>query len=272
MAREDSVPFATCAGPVAGTVAMLAAAAPGAFVVPMSPQVSMVAVLDGGLLTDLRTAAAGAIAADLLARKGARTVAVIGTGGQARFQLQALLEVRRLEHVTVWVADGKLLIFTNATFRCLAYLSRSPRRPVRLSRVRTSSSPPPAAPSRWCSPNGLPAAHMSPRSAPTCRTSRSWIHEFSRRRTSMSQTASTRPGGADELHHAVEAGAFEVSRVYGELSALVSGRLAGRSKEDELTVSDLTGLGYQDAAMAGLTAQRADEQGVGQDISFGGSD
>ena len=49
-------------------------------------------IADGGLLTELRTAAAGAVAADLLARPGARSAAVIGTGGQARYQLQALLQ------------------------------------------------------------------------------------------------------------------------------------------------------------------------------------
>jgi hypothetical protein len=43
MAREDSAPFAACAGPVAGRVAVFAAADPGASVVPLSPQVSMVA-------------------------------------------------------------------------------------------------------------------------------------------------------------------------------------------------------------------------------------
>jgi ornithine cyclodeaminase/alanine dehydrogenase-like protein (mu-crystallin family) len=59
-------------------------------------------IADGGLLTELRTAAAGALAADLLARPQARSAAVIGTGGQARYQLQALLEVRRVEQVAVW--------------------------------------------------------------------------------------------------------------------------------------------------------------------------
>jgi ornithine cyclodeaminase/alanine dehydrogenase-like protein (mu-crystallin family) len=57
---------------------------------------------DGGLLTELRTAAAGALAAHLLARRGARTAGVIGTGGQARYQLRALMQVRPVERVRVW--------------------------------------------------------------------------------------------------------------------------------------------------------------------------
>jgi len=58
-------------------------------------------IADGGLLTELRTAATAAVAADLLARPGARSAAVIGTGGQARYQLLALLQVRPIEQVTV---------------------------------------------------------------------------------------------------------------------------------------------------------------------------
>jgi ornithine cyclodeaminase len=69
-----------------------------------------------------------------------------------------------------------------------------------------------------------------------------------------------------ELHHAVESGVFDVGSVYGELGALASGRLPGRTREDELTVADLTGLGIQDTAVAGFVAGRAAELGVGDDI------
>jgi ornithine cyclodeaminase len=73
-----------------------------------------------------------------------------------------------------------------------------------------------------------------------------------------------------ELHHAIEAGALDVDGIYGELTAIASGQLPGRTGEDELTVADLTGLGIQDAAVAGLAARLADERGVGQDTTLGG--
>src|SRR5690349_2479930 len=63
---------------------------------------STVAVLlDNGFLTELRTGAAGAVAADLLARRDAHTVAIVGAGSQARHQLQALLRVRAIERVQI---------------------------------------------------------------------------------------------------------------------------------------------------------------------------
>ena len=105
-------------------------------------------IADGGLLTELRTAAAGAVATDLLARPGARSAAMIGTGGQARYQLQALLEVRPIERLTVWgppPAGGRAVPARHGRGRP-AHLRRAHRREaVRDAEV---ASPRPAAPSR----------------------------------------------------------------------------------------------------------------------------
>ena len=63
---------------------------------------TLVGVLaDNGFLTEMRTGAAGAIAADLLARPDASTVAIVGAGSQARHQFQALLRVRTIDRVQV---------------------------------------------------------------------------------------------------------------------------------------------------------------------------
>ena len=73
-----------------------------------------------------------------------------------------------------------------------------------------------------------------------------------------------------ELHHAIKVGLLDVGSVYGELGALASGRLPGRTGDDELTVADLTGLGIQDAAVAALAARLADMHGAGRDVPLGG--
>ncbi|MDZ7707027.1 MAG: hypothetical protein U5J97_03855 [Trueperaceae bacterium] len=59
-------------------------------------------LLDGGVLTELRTAAAGALAARTLARPDASRAAILGAGSQARWQLRALATVRELQAVRVW--------------------------------------------------------------------------------------------------------------------------------------------------------------------------
>jgi ornithine cyclodeaminase len=55
-----------------------------------------------------------------------------------------------------------------------------------------------------------------------------------------------------ELHHALKADLPETGSVDGELTAVASGRLAGRTADDDLSVADLTGRGIQDAAVAVL--------------------
>ena len=74
-------------------------------------------LLDNGYLTDLRTAAAGAVAAKHLAPENVGIVGVIGAGVQADFQLRALRLVRKFERVVVWragLAQGDRLCFQNA--------------------------------------------------------------------------------------------------------------------------------------------------------------
>ena len=60
------------------------------------------AVMDGRLVTELRTAAVSAIATDLLARQDAATLCILGSGVQAASHLDALRLVRRFAEIRVW--------------------------------------------------------------------------------------------------------------------------------------------------------------------------
>ncbi|HET7094816.1 MAG TPA: cyclodeaminase, partial [Thermomicrobiales bacterium] len=64
------------------------------------------ALLDNGYLTDVRTAAAGAVAAKHLSREDSETAAVFGAGVQARLQLEALLLVCPIRRARIWARDG----------------------------------------------------------------------------------------------------------------------------------------------------------------------
>ncbi len=61
-----------------------------------------VAMMDGRLITEMRTAAVSAIATDLLARPGAHVLAILGSGVQAHSHLEALRLVRPIDDVRVW--------------------------------------------------------------------------------------------------------------------------------------------------------------------------
>jgi ornithine cyclodeaminase len=62
-------------------------------------------LLDNGYLTDVRTAAAGAVAARHLARADAECACIIGAGVQARLQLQALCLVRPIRRASIWARN-----------------------------------------------------------------------------------------------------------------------------------------------------------------------
>jgi ornithine cyclodeaminase len=57
------------------------------------------------------------------------------------------------------------------------------------------------------------------------------------------------------LSYAIAAGVITVDKVYGELGDLAAGRLAGREAPSEITVTDLTGVGVQDAAIAAAVVE-----------------
>ncbi|MFE7842652.1 ornithine cyclodeaminase family protein [Streptomyces sp. NPDC057474] len=67
---------------------------------------ALTALMDGVLLTAMRTGAASAVASRLLARPGSRTLGLIGAGAQAVTQLHALSLVFELERVLVWDAEA----------------------------------------------------------------------------------------------------------------------------------------------------------------------
>jgi ornithine cyclodeaminase len=246
--------------PVSGGMTMVHDAKTGAL---------RILIADGGLLTELRTAAAGAVAADLLARPGARSAAVIGTGGQARYQLRALLEVRPIEQVTVW---GRRREAAEQYRRDMAAagvpvrVAGTAREAVQGAAVviTATSSTVPLIEAGWLA-----------RGAHVTAVGSDMPHKQELDPRILASAGKYVPDSIEaaavsgELHHALEAGLLDVGSVYGELTAVASGRLAGRTTGDELTVADLTGLGVQDAAVAALAAWLAGEHGAGRDVPLG---
>ncbi len=63
-------------------------------------------LLDNGYLTDIRTAAAGAVAANYLARQNSDTACIIGADTQAKLQLRVLCLMREVEQTKIWARDA----------------------------------------------------------------------------------------------------------------------------------------------------------------------
>ena len=225
-------------------------------------------LLDNGYLTELRTGAAGALAADLLARRDVDTVGIVGSGGQARYQLEALLGVRRPRRVLVFGRSAPS-VSTYARemaerFGLEVRAVPSPREAVIESDIVITTTPSrePIVHAEWVRPGTHITAVGS--DGPDKRELESAVLARADLIVADRLDQCLRLG---EIHHAVAEGAIDAGRVHAELGAIAAGLERGRGSDHEITVADLTGVGVQDAAMADLVAGAALAAGLGESIT-----
>lgn len=227
-------------------------------------------LFDNAFLTELRTGAAGALAADLLARRHVRRVGIVGAGSQARYQLEALLGVRRPESVVVWSRSFERAAACAAEaqdrFGLPVAAVASARDAVEGCEIVVTTTPSrePIVRAEWLRPGTHVTAVGSDgpdkQELETALLARADVLVVDR----LDQCL--RLG---ELHHAVEAGLLSADAVHAELGELAAGLKPGRRAEDEITVADLTGVGVQDAAVANFVVAAALERGVGDTLDVG---
>ena len=225
-------------------------------------------LLDNGYLTDIRTAAAGAVAARHLARADAATAAIIGAGAQARLQLAALCLVRPIRRAVLWsrdrakaetlaagiVAEHGIAVSVAATAEAAVAQADIV--------VTTTPSATPLIRAEWLRPGqhltamGSDAEHKNEVDPAAVVRADLYIPD---------SLAQTRRLG--ELHHAIAAGMVDPDRQFAELGAIVAGRAGGRNSPGQITFADLTGTGVQDTAIATLARRRASAAGAGQVFS-----
>lgn len=224
-------------------------------------------LLDNGYLTDVRTAAAGAVAARHLARPDASVAAILGAGMQARMQLQALSLVRPLSEVRVWARDhsraaefaaaAEQQVGVPATTHASVDEATSGADLV----VTTTPSDKPilgvndVSPGTHVTAMGSDAEHKN-EIDPALVTSALYVAD---------RLTQTRVLG--ELHHAIAANAVPAEAVFPELGQIIAGLVSGRTDAAQITLADLTGTGIQDTAIAALALSRAAKIGSGQQFT-----
>lgn len=222
-------------------------------------------LFDNGYITDLRTGVAGALAAKHLARAAVETVAVVGSGAQARYQIRSLALVRKLGEVRVWGRNQE------KAAACIEDLSRGAAdvRFVLASSVReavkgadvvmtVTATREPLVQADWIAQGALVIAVGS--DGPDKQELAVEVLARADRIVADSLPQCLRLG---EIHHAVEKGAISKDKVTAELGQITAGLKPGRTSDDEIIVCDLTGVGVQDIAAASLVLERALQDGKG---------
>jgi ornithine cyclodeaminase/alanine dehydrogenase-like protein (mu-crystallin family) len=233
---------------------------------------TLVAVLaDNGFLTELRTGAAGAVAADVLARRDATTAAIVGAGSQARYQLDALLQVRSIDCVRVASRSSeraRAFVDEIVSLGLSGSLCDSVQEAVRGAGIviTTTPSTAPLLEAAWLDAG----THVT--AVGSDEPGKQELSPDVLARAGVVAVDDRRQAATfGELHHAIEAGMRTEEDVV-TLGELLEGVAPGRVGDEEITVADLTGVGVQDAAIAALVLREASRAQVAELASRGSRD
>ena len=213
-------------------------------------------LLDNGFLTDIRTGAAGAIAADVLAPREFSCVGVIGSGVQARHQVQCLRVVRRFGRLVVWSPTPAHAQAYADDMRREGYevaVGATPEAVCREADVLITATPARTTLVRgeWLRPGQHVTAVGSDSPG-----KQELAAECLDRADLVVVDRFAQCAAFGELHHAIAAGVLTRHDVHAELGQIVAGARPGRTDERQVTIADLTGVGFQDTAIASAALQR----------------
>jgi alanine dehydrogenase len=223
------------------------------------------ALLDGSTITALRTAAVSAAATDLLAVRDARHLALIGAGRQAYEHARALLRVRPIETIAI---SSRSLERTEELTRSLSpffsgevKISNSPMKAIAQADIvvsATASSSPVFSTSDLkvgCHLNAVGSSR--PGACEVAFKSRPGLKVLLDSRAACDAEA-------EEITSAVKSGALMNSEIRGEIGEALSGKIAGRETDRDVTAFKSVGLGIQDLAAASFFYEQAKVTGLGQ--------
>jgi alanine dehydrogenase len=229
------------------------------------------ALMDGEAITAARTAAGSALATDLLARKDAATLAVLGAGVQARAHLRALTRVRRFREIVIGARDttkAAALAREIAAETGLPVRAASFADAMRVADVvcACTHSADPVVRHEWL----RPGAHVNSVGYNTAgrevdgETVAAALVVIESRAAALAPP----PGGSNDLLWPIRDGLIDAKHIHAELGEVVSGARPGRADGSQLTLYKSVGVAVEDAAAAALVLSLARERGVGRTIEI----
>ncbi|HSR52300.1 MAG TPA: ornithine cyclodeaminase family protein [Acidobacteriota bacterium] len=226
------------------------------------------AVMDSTEITEVRTAAATAVAAKHLARQDASVVTVCGCGLQGRVQLRALSRVRGIKKV--FAVDLRQQVAEKYADELSASLgvevtpTQDLHASCRASDVCVTCTPSqrPMVETGDLSP-GVFLAAVGADSEEKQELSSALLAQSKLVVDHLQQCAEI-----GELHHAIAEGLMTCSDVHSDLEAVIAGHRPGRVSDDEVIVFDSTGVAHQDVACASLVFEKAVQQNIGIQLNL----
>jgi len=200
------------------------------------------AMMDGRLITEMRTAAVSAVATRRLARPDSRVLAILGSGAQAQSHLEALRLVHPWDEIRVW-SPNRAVEFAR---RHGVHASRSAEEAVRGADVVVvaTTSITPVLRGEWLSPGAHINAVGAPR--PDWRELDDTVLQRARLYVDSREAASRESGDV-----------IAAGRIFAEIGEVVAGSRPGRESATEITLFKSVGVAVADLASAGLVYRAA---------------
>jgi alanine dehydrogenase len=223
------------------------------------------AMVGGNLLTALRTAAASAVSIKHLARPDARVLGMVGAGHQSHFQLRAAVKQRAFERVVAWNYHPEMLPGLAQTAAQLGL----PFEAVSLEALGAQADVIITITSAFA-PSLLDVhvragTHLACMGTDTRGKQEVEAAVLARATVFADEAAQSIVIG--EAQHAVAAGLIDESDIV-QIGAVVNRTHPGRSRADEITLFDGTGVGLQDLAVAAAAVKLAIERGVAIEVDM----
>ena len=241
----------------------------GAVMVFDKAQGTPIGFMHGGELTAIRTSSATALATDVLARKDATRLLIIGAGEEARHHIAALVNVRDFKTITVWARK------TERAQACADAASEQVGRAVAVAGdletavgeadviCTVTSAKEPVLMGRWLKPGTH--VNLVGAAIPTSAEADTDVVTAGRYVVDYLPSALDQAG---ELLGAMESGAFTEDQIAGEIGQILAGEKPGRADDQEITVYKSLGVAAQDLAAAVGAVAAAKEKGLGQSVAW----
>lgn len=226
------------------------------------------ALLDGTVITAVRTGAASALSARLLARPDAAVLAILGTGVQARSHARAMCRVRPIREIRVGgrdparaaaLADELAAELGVAVKGTASYADALDGADIGCA---TTADGEPAVQRAWLAPGmHVTSVRAVGREIDDATVSDALVCVESRR-----AVLAPFPAGSADIAEPVRDGVIAEDHLHAELGELVAGTRPGRTSGDQVTLYKSVGVAVQDAAAAALVLRAARERGVGTEV------
>lgn len=231
----------------------------------------LIAVIDATEITAIRTAAASAVATELLAVADASVLAILGSGVQARTHLEAMTHVRPISEVRVWsrnAANADALVERNSRDDVAVRAAKTVAQAVAGAHIvcTTTAATTPILPGEFLEPgmhiNAVGSSIPSAREldGPAVARSRLFVD---RRESALHE--------AGDFLMARDEGLIGDDHIVAEIGDLLIGGQEGRRDTAEITLFKSLGLAVEDVAAGHLVYRNAIAAGVGSEMELGGA-